>query len=103
MRHVLDRPVWSALETRHQALAQGGALARRYPSSIVPFAATGFDDAQSLQALQALVAVGKSIIMLQADAIALPAGLAAISTASGVQMVLEAPLPPLCRMNACSA
>lgn len=92
MRHVLDRPVWSALDTKHQAFAQGGALARRYPSSIVPFAASAADDAESLQALQALVAAGESIIMLQADAIALPAGLAAISTASGVQMVLEAPL-----------
>lgn len=92
MRHVLDRPVWSALDTKHQAFAQGGALARRYPSSIVPFAASAADDAESLQALQALVAAGESIIMLQADAIVLPAGLAAISTASGVQMVLETPL-----------
>ncbi|MEP6565064.1 MAG: GNAT family N-acetyltransferase [Mesorhizobium sp.] len=93
MRHVLDRPVWSALGTRHQTFAQGDALARRYPSSIVPFAASGVDDAESLQALEALVVAGESIIMLQADGIALPAGLAAISTASGVQMVLEAPLP----------
>ena len=92
MRHVLDRPVWSALETRHQAFAQGGALARRYPSSIVPFAASAANDAESLQALQALVAAGESVILLQADAIALPAELAAISTASGVQMVLEVPL-----------
>jgi len=92
MRHVLDRPVWSALETRHQAFAQGGALARRYPSSIVPFAASAADDTESLQALQALVASGESVILLQADAIALPAGLAAIATAAGVQMVLEAPL-----------
>lgn len=92
MRHVLDRPVWSALETRHQAFAQGGALARRYPSSIVPFAASAADDTESLQALQALVASGESVILLQADAIALPAELAAISTASGVQMVLEVPL-----------
>lgn len=92
MRHVLDRPVWSALETRHQAFAQGDALARRYPASIVPFAATAADDAESLQALGALVGAGESIIMLQADAIAPPAGLAPISTASGVQMVLETPL-----------
>jgi predicted GNAT family acetyltransferase len=92
MKHVLDRPVWSALDTRHRAFAQGDTLARRYPSSIVPFAATVADDAESLQALEALVTAGESIILLQADAIALPAGLSAISTASGVQMVLEAPL-----------
>ena len=27
----LDRPIWTALTTRQQALAEGGALARRYP------------------------------------------------------------------------
>ena len=92
MKHVLDRPVWSALGTRHQAFAQGDKLARRYPSSIVPFAATATDDAESLQALGKLVPPNESVIMLQADAIALPVGLSAISTAFGVQMVAEAPL-----------
>jgi predicted GNAT family acetyltransferase len=92
MKHVLDRPVWSALGTRHRAFAQGNKLARRYPSSIVPFAATAVDDAESLQALARLVPPNESVIMLQADAIALPAELSAISTASGVQMVAEAPL-----------
>ncbi|ESZ68007.1 GNAT family acetyltransferase [Mesorhizobium sp. L103C119B0] len=51
MSHVLDRPVWSALDTRHRIFAYGDRLARRYPSSIVPFAASGADDAESLQAL----------------------------------------------------
>jgi predicted GNAT family acetyltransferase len=92
MKHVLDRPVWSALDTRHQAFAQGDKLAKRYPLSIVPFAATATDDAESLQALVKLVPPNESVIMLQADAIALPVGLSAISTAFGVQMVAEAPL-----------
>ena len=50
MKHVLDRPIWSALATRHQALAQGGQLARRYAPSFALFAATAADDAKSLQA-----------------------------------------------------
>lgn len=95
MKHVLDRPIWSALDTRHQAFAQGNKLARRYPSSIVPFAATAADHAESLRALGKLVPTGENIIMLQADAIALPADLSAISTASGVQMVAESPLQPV--------
>jgi hypothetical protein len=37
--HPLDHPIWSALTTRQQALAEGGALARRYPFAIAPFAA----------------------------------------------------------------
>lgn len=93
MSHVLNRPVWGALTTRQQAFAQGDKLARRYPSSIVPFAASGADDAESLQALARLVAAGESVFMLQADPIALPPELTATVTAFGVQMVAETPLP----------
>ncbi|MER9871851.1 GNAT family N-acetyltransferase [Mesorhizobium sp. M0195] len=92
MRHLLDRPIWSALQTRHRAFAQGNDLARRYRPSIVPFAATGADDAESLRALEQLVSAGESVILLQSDAIALPAGLCATSTAAGVQMIAERPL-----------
>ncbi|TKB30567.1 MAG: GNAT family N-acetyltransferase, partial [Mesorhizobium sp.] len=88
MRHLLDRPIWSALQTRHRAFAEGDNLAMRYRPSIVPFAATG----ESLQALGELVSPGESVILLQSDAIALPAGLSATSTAAGVQMIAEQPL-----------
>lgn len=93
MSHILDRPVWSALDTRHRIFANGDKLAKRYPASIVPFAATATDDAESLQAFARLVSPGESVIMAQADAIALPQGLSAISTADAVQMVAEKPLP----------
>lgn len=93
MSHVLDRPVWSALDTRHRIFAYGDRLARCYPSSIVPFAASGADDAESLQALASLIPAGESVFMLQADPIALPPELTATVTAFGVQMVAEAPLP----------
>ncbi|MER9233730.1 GNAT family N-acetyltransferase [Mesorhizobium sp. M0622] len=92
MRHLLDRPIWSALRTRHQVFAQGDNLARRYRPSIVPFATTAADDPESLQALEKLVSSGESVILLQADAIALPAGLCATSAAAGVQMIAEQPL-----------
>ena len=93
MSHILDRPVWSALDTRHRIFANGDKLARRYPASIVPFAASGADDAESLQALGTLVPAGESVFMLQSDPIALPPELTATTTAFGVQMVAEAPLP----------
>jgi len=34
----LDNPFWSSLTTRHAHFAQGGALARRYPTAISPLA-----------------------------------------------------------------
>jgi ribosomal protein S18 acetylase RimI-like enzyme len=36
---LLDRPIWSALTTKHQPHALGSGLARRYPPKIGPFAA----------------------------------------------------------------
>jgi predicted GNAT family acetyltransferase len=95
MRHPLDRPVWTALTTRHSSLAQGGPLAKRYPAAIVPFAASADDSAESKQALEDLVGPGDSILMAQADAIALPPGLMPVLTAMGVQMIADIRLKPI--------
>jgi len=95
MTHILDRPVWSALTTRQAALAEGGALARRYDPSIVPFAAARDDGAESLQALSALAGPDESLLLVQADEIVLPPGLAAVSSAAGVQMTLKRPPPKI--------
>ena len=36
--HPLDHPIWTALTTTQQALAEGDARARRYPIEVTPFA-----------------------------------------------------------------
>jgi predicted GNAT family acetyltransferase len=87
MDHPLDRPAWSALNTRHAQFARGGALAKRYDPSIVPFAATAADDPASLHALAEIVPIGDSVLFAQADEIVLPQGFTATTTAQGVQMV----------------
>ncbi|TPN75433.1 GNAT family N-acetyltransferase [Mesorhizobium sp. CU2] len=92
MKHMLDRPVWSALETRQRAFAEGGDLARRFRPSIIPFAATAVDDAENLHALGSLIPAGESAILAQADAIVLPPALVATMTADAVQMIAERPL-----------
>ena len=53
--HPLDHPIWSALTTRQQALAEGDMLARRYPPVIGPFAAMADTSAESFAALGALM------------------------------------------------
>ncbi|MDX8483357.1 GNAT family N-acetyltransferase [Mesorhizobium sp. VK24D] len=92
MKHVLDRPIWSALATRHQAFAEGDSLARRYRPSIVPFAATATDDPESLLALSKLLQPLESSILVQTDPIVLPSDLSAVSTATLVQMTAERPM-----------
>ena len=91
MKHILDRPIWSALATGHAHLAEGGPLARRYPASISFFAATGDDSPESLRALDRLTQADETLLLVQADTVSLPSSLIADSTASLVQMVAEQP------------
>ncbi len=95
MTHVLDRPAWNALNGPHAALAEGGPLARRYRSDIIPFAAASDDRPQSLAALAALPRPGEDMLLAEAGPIALPPGLAVTTTAAVVQMVLTRPPEPV--------
>ena len=96
--HVLDRPVWSALATRHAAFAVGGDRARRFAPDINPLAGARDDTVESLAELARLVPADGPLLLLQADAVVLPAGMVAASELPGVQMVLdrlaEVPLEP---------
>ena len=93
MKHSLDRPIWSALTKRHEAFAECDGLARRYRPSIVPFAATAADDADSLGALARLLPPRETAVLVQADEIILPPEVSAISTAPLVQMIAEQSMP----------
>ncbi len=93
MSHILDRPVWNALNTRHAALAQGGDLAKRYAPSIHPFAASQDESLESLQALAEIASPGETLIFLQADEFVLPPGFTATATALAVQMIAERHMP----------
>jgi ribosomal protein S18 acetylase RimI-like enzyme len=52
---ALDNPIWSALTTRHQGLAEGSPLAWRYPPAIAPFAAAPDETPQALAALSGVI------------------------------------------------
>jgi predicted GNAT family acetyltransferase len=93
MSHILDRPVWNALNTRHAALAQGGDLAKRYAPSIHPFAASRDESLESLRALAEIASPGETLIFLQADEVVLPPGFTATATALAVQMIAERHMP----------
>src|SRR4051812_16110607 len=49
--HILDRPVWTALNTRQSRVAVGGDLARKFTPDIGPLAASVDNGAKSLEAL----------------------------------------------------
>jgi len=87
LRRHLDNPFWSSLVTRHAHLAQGGALARRYPSSISGIAALPAATPANVAALESLVAVGEEIGTAGPFVPALPANWETVNEAQLVQMV----------------
>jgi predicted GNAT family acetyltransferase len=93
--HPLDNPVWSSLTTRHAHLAQGGALARRYPPDISPIA--GLPDAgpDNVAALESLVGIGEDAGVAMRPAPVLPPNWEVLQDARITQMVHSerAPLP----------
>lgn len=95
MSHILDRPIWSALQTAHAALAEGGEFARRYPPSIVPFAAYADTSRESLEALANLPLADEVMVLVEAEPITIPQGLMVTSEAKLVQMIAEQPYPQI--------
>jgi len=85
--HPLDHPVWNALTTRQQALAEGGALARRYPPSIAPFAAMADMSAQSFAALGALMSGSDIAVLFTPDPVTAPAEFKILLAETGEQMI----------------
>src|SRR5512140_2125495 len=85
--HPLDHPVWHALTTRQAALAEGGALARRYPRDIAPFADMPELSAQSFAALGALMAPADFIVLFTPDPVTVPAEFKTLLAKAGEQMI----------------
>jgi predicted GNAT family acetyltransferase len=88
--HVLDRPVWQSLSTHHAALAEGGALARRFVRDVNVFASACDDTPEAVRALGALIGAGESVYVGQVPPIVVPDGVSASRRAMGVQMLAPA-------------
>ncbi|MBU6463111.1 MAG: GNAT family N-acetyltransferase [Bradyrhizobium sp.] len=69
---ILDYPVWAALTTRQSAIAEGGALARRYPVPVAPFAALAEMSAECFAALDALMSPREIAVLFTPDAVSPP-------------------------------
>jgi len=83
--HPLERPIWTALTTRQQHLAEGGALARRFPAAIGPLAAMADESAESWAALAALGP--EPVVLFTSQALAVPAAFEVQLASTGEQMI----------------
>jgi predicted GNAT family acetyltransferase len=85
--HPLDHPIWTALTTRQQALAEGGTLARRYPPAIGPFAAMSDMSPQAFAALGALMSQSDMAVLFTPDPVNPPAEFKILLAKTGEQMI----------------
>jgi ribosomal protein S18 acetylase RimI-like enzyme len=85
--HPLDHPIWHALTTRQQGLAVGGALARRFPPDIGPFAAMKDISAEGFAALGALISGSDFVVLFTPDPVTAPAEFKILLAKTGEQMI----------------
>ena len=93
MNHILDRPIWSALETRHAALGEGTERAKRFRPPIHTFAGPRDEDDESWEALAKLPSPGETLLVVQRDDIRVPENFTVRMSAKLVQMQAERHLP----------
>jgi ribosomal protein S18 acetylase RimI-like enzyme len=83
---VLDNAAWHSLIATHAALGMGGALAKRFPPDVAPFA--GVEGAPgSFEALAGLVGAGEPLVMCSKAGVPAIAGLEALPVGRVRQMV----------------
>jgi predicted GNAT family acetyltransferase len=87
MNHPLDRPIWSALTTRQQHFAEGGALARRYPPDVTPFADMADMSPENFAALGQLMSGSEIAVLFTPDIVTPPAEFNVLLAKPGEQMI----------------
>jgi ribosomal protein S18 acetylase RimI-like enzyme len=85
--HPLDHPVWSALTSRQRMLAEGDALARRYPPAIAPFAAMIDTSPRSFAALGELMSRSDHVVLFTPESVTPPAEFKILLAKTGEQMI----------------
>ena len=85
--HPLDHPIWTALTTTQQALAEGDARARRYPTEVTPFADMPDLSAENFAALAALMSPADIAVLFTLEAVQAPAEFKVVLADTGEQMI----------------
>jgi len=87
MPHPLDHPIWTALTTRQQALAEGGEHARRYPTAITPFADMLELSPRGFASLGAMMLGSEIAVLFTPDVVTAPAEFKVVLAETGEQMI----------------
>jgi len=89
---LLDRPIWSALISKHACFAETVGCARAYPGDLARFAAMDPSSIDARTDLARLVRQRKGgLTFMQATPVEQPTGTRVTLQARGVQMLLDSP------------
>lgn len=87
---ALDRPIWTALATRHRELALVSGAAQRFPRDISPFAASVDNSRRSVEDLGKLICrTNAEVALMQFAEVLVPPSVQLGAVADGVQMIAE--------------
>ncbi len=89
---ALDNPIWAALNTQQQYLAQGDVWAKRFPKAIGPLSGMVDQSAESYDALTKLAEPNEKLVLFLQEPPTLPPGWIEDFGGPLTQMVLEKPL-----------
>lgn len=85
--HPLDHPIWTALTTQQESLAEINGPARRYPPAVAPFAAVADESAESWAALHALMGAGDPAVLFTPNPVIPTRQLEIVMAVTGEQMI----------------
>jgi ribosomal protein S18 acetylase RimI-like enzyme len=87
---LLNNPIWYALSTAQHALAEGNALARRFPTDVAPFGGLIDQSAAAYEALEKILPGAVTALFLDAEPV-LPIDWEMIHSGGMYQMICETP------------
>src|SRR5258705_12105387 len=85
--HPLGQLIWTALTTRQQGFAEGGALALRYPPAVGPFADITDMSPRAFAALGALMSGSEIAGLFTPEAVGAPAEFKLLLAQTGEPMI----------------
>ena len=89
MDHILDNPVWNALNSGNRLLAYGTEQVKLFAADVSPFVGFEAPDIQVFEALHALVPVGRRLGVVSPEALKIPPQWQLLRQMQVYQMVQE--------------
>lgn len=91
--HLLDNPIWNALNTEQAGIAHGGKLARSFPYEIGPLGGMEQFAPAPIEEMSTVAGPGGVIVLFLEDARPAPRGWSMVREGPLVQMVQRQPQP----------